>query len=172
MSLLLTVLADATSTPAPASTDPIGDFFSNPLNWIFIPLIIVIVIFMFRNSRKRRQQEDELKTKMVPGVEVMTQQGIFGTLLSVDEETHQAVIETTPGVRIRVHRQTLARVVEPGEFVDDAGQVEEEPTETPAAASAPETPEETAKRLANEEPPQYGERITPAKPRTRKKTAE
>ena len=70
---------------------------------------------MFRNSRKRRADAEELQTKMVPGAEIMTQTGIFGTLISVDDEKNEAIIETTPGTKLRVHRQTVARVVEPDE---------------------------------------------------------
>ena len=80
---------------------------------------------MFRSSRKRRRDMEELQTKMVPGVEVMTQHGIYGTLLSLDDEKNEAVIETTPGTRLRVHRQTLARVVEPEVIADEPATTED-----------------------------------------------
>jgi len=101
--------ADPAETPAPAGT--IMGF--DPLTIGLFVLLAVVIFFMFRNSRKRRQEMEELQTKMVPGVEVMTQHGIYGTLVSVDDDKNEAVIETTPGTRLRVHRQTLARVIEP-----------------------------------------------------------
>ena len=70
-------------------------------------------------SRKRKRDAEELQTKIVPGAEVMTQHGIYGTLISIDDEKNEADIETTPGTKLRVHRQTLAprrraRSTEPG----------------------------------------------------------
>jgi preprotein translocase subunit YajC len=56
----------------------------------------------------------------------MTQHGIYGTLVSLDEEKNEAVIETTPGTKLRVHRQTLARVIEPNEVVTDEQELEAE----------------------------------------------
>jgi preprotein translocase subunit YajC len=96
------------------------------LNIGLFALLAVVIIFMFRSSRKRRADAEKLQTQMVPGVEVMTQHGIYGTLVSVDEEKNEAVIETTPGTRLRVHRQTLARVVEPDQVVSDADEAEAE----------------------------------------------
>jgi preprotein translocase subunit YajC len=103
------------------------------LNIGLFALLGVVIIFMFRSSRKRRRDAEELQQKMLPGVEVMTQHGIYGTLISVDEEKNEAIIETTPGTQLRVHRQTLARVVEPNDVVTD-----EEELETEAEATEPE----------------------------------
>jgi preprotein translocase subunit YajC len=113
-------------------------------NILTIGLVVVfavMLIFMFRNSRKRQREAQELQTKMVPGVEVMTSQGIFGTLISVDDDTNQAIIETTPGTQLRVHRQTLSKVVEP---------------EAPADAS--ETPADDVLETPEGEP-EFGERV-------------
>ena len=74
-----------------------------------------MIFFMFRNSRKRKRDAEELQSKIVPGAEVMTQHGIYGTLISVDDEKNEAIIETTPGTQLRVHRQTISRVVDPVE---------------------------------------------------------
>jgi len=125
--------ADPAATPA-ASPGLFGD----PLTLGLLVLLAVVIFFMFRNSRKRRRDAEELQTKMLPGAEVMTQHGIFGTLISVDEEKNEAIIETTPGNRLRVHRQTLARVVEP-----DEGPVAEDETRSEPDAGEPEFGERT-----------------------------
>jgi preprotein translocase subunit YajC len=96
------------------------------LNVGLFALLAVVIIFMFRSSRKRRADAEKLQTQMVPGVEVMTQHGIYGTLVSIDDEKNEAIIETTPGTKLRVHRQTLARVVEPDEVVTDDQELETE----------------------------------------------
>ena len=35
------------------------------------------------------------------------------TLVSIDDEKNEAVIETTPGTKLRVHRQVISRVIDP-----------------------------------------------------------
>jgi len=74
-------------------------------------ILAVLIFFMFRNSRKRKAQVEELQAKIVPGVEVMTNFGLFGTLVSIDEVSNEAELEVTPGTIVRVHRQTIAKVV-------------------------------------------------------------
>ena len=85
----------------------------DPLTIVMVVILAALVFFMFRNSRKRRKEQDETRSKMVPGAEVMTNFGLYGTLLSVDEDDNTALIETSPGHVVKVHRQVLARVVEP-----------------------------------------------------------
>ncbi|MAT17089.1 MAG: preprotein translocase subunit YajC [Leifsonia sp.] len=135
----------------------------DPLTIGLFALIAVMIFFMFRNSRKRRQEAEELALKMVPGAEIMTQHGIYGTLVSLDEEKNEAIIETTPGTQLRVHRQTLARVVEPEV-------AEEEDTEVESSEPTYSLNEDTA--IPAE--PEFGERSDEAKPKRapRKKAAE
>ncbi|TPW76347.1 preprotein translocase subunit YajC [Schumannella soli] len=83
---------------------------------LYVALGAVLVVFIFlswRNSKKRQKEQTELKEKMVPGVEIMTSTGIYGTLISVDDDKNEAVIETAPGQTLRIHKQTLLKVVEP-----------------------------------------------------------
>jgi len=81
------------------------------LNIALVVVLALFVIYAFRNSRKNKAKQAELKAQIVPGVEVMTNFGLFGTLVSVDEVSNVAEIETSPGNVVRVHRQTLAKVV-------------------------------------------------------------
>jgi preprotein translocase subunit YajC len=73
--------------------------------------LAVLIFFMFRNSQTRKKQAAELQANIVPGVEIMTNFGMFGTLVSVDEFSNVAEVETSPGNIVRVHRQTIAKVV-------------------------------------------------------------
>ena len=86
---------------------------------VLLALLAVMIFFMFRNSKKRKAEMEAMREKMVPGVEVMTNFGLFGTLISVDDETNVAEVETSPGTVVRVHRQTLGRVVEDTAAVAD-----------------------------------------------------
>jgi preprotein translocase subunit YajC len=137
------------------STDAAGSgnwFETNLINIALFGLLAVVIIFMWRNSRKRRAEAEALQTKMVPGAEVMTQTGIFGTLVSINDETNEAIIETTPGTKLRVHRQVLARVVEP-----EVPAVDDEP-----AAGRVQLNEDNATHVSD---PQYGERVDETKPK-------
>ncbi len=89
-----------------------------PTTIIMLAVLAVLIFFMFRNSRKRQKDQAELATKMVPGVEVMLSFGVYGTLRSVDEEQNIAEVEIAEGTVIRVHRQTLTRVIEPAPVSD------------------------------------------------------
>ena len=120
-------------------------------------LLVVMIFFTWRSSRKRKADAEEMQTKLQPGAEVMTQHGIFGTLISLDDEKNEAIIETTPGTRLRVHRQTVSRVIEPelepiddevvdDEFVDEADvETSVEADDTPTGPTEPEFGERTEK---------------------------
>jgi preprotein translocase subunit YajC len=124
----------------------------DPLTIGLVVLLAVMVIFMFRNSRKRKRDAEALKDKFVPGAEVMTQHGIYGTLISIDDEKNEAILETTPGTRLRVHRQTISRVIDPVEADED---VIEEPSGADLANSGHELNQDHAIPAGE---PQYGER--------------
>ena len=86
---------------------------------ILLFAVLAVMIFVtWRNGKKRKAEAEEMQAKFLPGAEVMTQQGIFGTIVSTDEDTNQTILETVPGSFIRVHRQSIARIVEP-EVADD-----------------------------------------------------
>lgn len=103
----------------------------DPLTIVMLGVLALLIFFMFRNSRKRKADLEMLQEKMVPGAEVMTNFGLFGTLVAVDDDTNVATIETSPGNTVRVHRQTLARVVEDEPIVDDVD--DDVADETPGA---------------------------------------
>jgi preprotein translocase subunit YajC len=137
----------------------------DPLSIGLVLLLAVMIFFMFRNSRKRRHDAEEMQAKLQPGAEVMTQHGIYGTLISIDDEKNEAVIETMPGTRLRVHRQTVARVIDPVEAEQDV--IAEEEAEAPVA----ELNQDTAIRQGE---PEFGERLPEEKPKRapRKKASE
>lgn len=87
---------------------------------LLLPLALGALIFMmFRRQRKTQKTIKEQRTQMVPGTEVMTNFGLFGTVLSLDAENNKAVLELGPGVTATVHMQTLTKVVQPEPAEDD-----------------------------------------------------
>lgn len=122
----------------------------DPLTILMIVILAALVFFMFRNSRKRRKEQEETRSKMVPGAEVMTNFGLYGRLVSVNEDDNTAVIETSPGHEVKVHRQVLARVVEPT-ATETAGD--------DAAPAGTELNEDHAIPAEGSTEPEYGERL-------------
>lgn len=131
-------------------------------------LLAVLVVFMFINGRKRQKQmkaeQEEKAAKTVPGVKVLLQGGIYGTIVAYDHDDldSPALVEIAPGTVIEVHSQAILRIVEPTDVVDeDIVATEVVPGETPViqetsvvqdapvvdSAPAIETPEETRRRL-------------------------
>jgi preprotein translocase subunit YajC len=105
---------------------------------------------MFRGRKKQRQQQEQMKSELRPGAQVMTQFGLFGTVVSIDEAENKVVLELSPGSTATVHTQAVARIM-PDEDPDaaEAGTPAAEAETFPADSAAPsvETPEETRRRL-------------------------
>jgi preprotein translocase subunit YajC len=105
-----------------------------------VVILVVLVVFMFRSSRKRQKQQKEQQKQQVVGAHVMTNHGIFGTILSIDEENNKVVLETGNGHSITVHRQAIGRV----------DSVPGDSDEAPAFGASSE---------ASDAAPKFGERI-------------
>ncbi len=140
-----------------------------PMEFLLFGLLAVLLVFMIFNTRKRTKQmkaeQEEKATKTVPGVKVLLQGGIYGTIVAYDPEDldSPALVEIAPGTIIEVHSQAILRIVEPKDVVVDEAFVDAPADEAPvadapvvafderpaAAADAPalETPEETRARL-------------------------
>ncbi|MCY7289318.1 MAG: preprotein translocase subunit YajC [Cryobacterium sp.] len=84
----------------------------DPLTLVMLAVLAALVFFMFRNSRKRQKDQAALQSQMVVGAEVMTNFGMYGTILAIDEEANKVALEIAPGTVVQLHRQTIARVVE------------------------------------------------------------
>lgn len=147
--MLANVVAQTTQT-----TGGGFDIFS-----LLLPLALAFLIFtMFRKQRKMKQQVAEQRTQMLPGTEVMTNFGLFGTIVSLDDDNNKALIEISPGVTATVHTQTLSKVVTPEPVVEEEHTVPDDASSltTPDTdADRPlreETPEETVERLNRENP--------------------
>ncbi len=117
--------------------------------------LAVFVFFQFRSSRKRKQDAENRLATLLPGVEVMTNFGLYGTLVSIDEEDNIALLEIAPGTIVKMHRQVILKAVE-------------EPVEEPVDDSV-DSEDDAAKPELNEshaipaEEPEFGERTDDAK---------
>jgi preprotein translocase subunit YajC len=110
----------------------------DPLTIMMLAVLALMVVFMIRNSRKQKADREALVSKVVKGANVMTTSGIFGTIVSMDEDSNEIVLETTPGTKLRLHRQSVVSVIEKS--------VAEKPLAKTAAKSA--APKPAAKSAA------------------------
>ena len=91
----------------------------DPLTLVMLAVLALLVFFMFRNGRKRQKDTAALQAQMVTGADVMTNFGLYGTIVSINEEENKVALEIAPGTIVQIHRQTIARVVEPTVATDD-----------------------------------------------------
>ncbi|HEX3678205.1 MAG TPA: preprotein translocase subunit YajC [Galbitalea sp.] len=125
---------------------------------LIIVVAVLLIGFMIFSSRRNRKRQADLRSAIVPGVDVMTNFGLFGKLLSIDDATNVAEVETTPGTIIRVHRQTLSKVVSPEELAPQTGDSPRSVDEAMEIANREQAEREAAAKV-DSEAPAYGERI-------------
>ncbi len=116
----------------------------DPLSLGMYAVVILMVVFMIRNSRKQKQAREDLAKSVVKGAQVMTTAGIFGKVVSVDDAENEIVIESTPGTVLRMHRQSVASIIEKSA----APKAEKPAAAKPAAAKKPAAKKPAAKSTA------------------------
>ena len=85
---------------------------------VLLVAMAALLVFMFWSSRrraKRMKDEQEAKARaMLPGVKVLLQGGLYGTLVEYDGEdlSKSARVELAPGMEVEVHSQAILRVVD------------------------------------------------------------
>jgi preprotein translocase subunit YajC len=103
--ILFTALVAATKSKSNSSAGTL-------LLWVvFIAFIFIAWRFFFRPRSQQAQNQRALLQALEPGDEVLTGSGIFGTVVSVEED--RVTIETAPGTHITVLRSTIARRTSP-----------------------------------------------------------
>ena len=88
----------------------------------FIPIILIFVLFYFlliRPQTKRAKEHKQMVEALSKGDEVVTNGGILGRLVDIEESF--LTIEIADGVKIRVQRQAVAALVPKGTFKGDSG---------------------------------------------------
>lgn len=79
-----------------------------------LPIVLIVVVFyllILRPARRRQQAAARLQGGLNVGDRVMLTSGVFGTVSGLADETFD--IEVATGVVLTVHRQAVAKVVEP-----------------------------------------------------------
>lgn len=125
-------------------------------------VLAVLVFFMFRNGKKRQRDLAELQLKVVAGAHVLTNFGVYGTIISIDEEENKILLETSPGATLTIHRQAVSRVIDPTSSLDLSSS---EALEADAAALAL-APDTESGKLALD--PEFGERSSESEGKKKK----
>jgi preprotein translocase subunit YajC len=127
----------------------------DPTMLIMLAAFGLLIFMMMRGRKKAAKAQEEIRSNLAVGAEVMTQFGLFGTIASIDTEENKIVLEVSPGSFVTVHSQVVAKVVptaQPAavEVPNDASSLTAEPAQH-AEAAEPETAEESLRRLNNED---------------------
>ncbi|ASR56747.1 preprotein translocase subunit YajC [Cellulomonas sp. PSBB021] len=79
---------------------------------MYLILILAVAAFWFmsRKSRKQQRAQQEFRSTLQPGDEVMTASGMMGVVVEVEDDT--ITLESTPGSRTRWVRAAIAKKVE------------------------------------------------------------
>ena len=115
----------------------------NPSLILMVALFAVLIFMMFRGRKKQAAQQEKLKNNTVPGAKVMTNSGIYGTVVGVDAED-RVQVEVAPGVVLNLHRQAIAT------FLDKDAATPTASGEVAESTSTTETTEESLRRLNDE----------------------
>lgn len=87
----------------------------------FIPLILIFVIMYFlmiRPQQQQRKAHEAMITALRRGDQVITSGGFIGKITKVKDD-EEVEVELADGVRVRVVRSTIAKVVNKTEPAED-----------------------------------------------------
>lgn len=89
------------------------------LEIFLLPLLLIgLLWFMGAPQRRMRKEQAALMESLAPGADVMTHGGLYGTVVSIDDDV--VTLETSPGVTMRWAKRAVAKVVTPlDEDADD-----------------------------------------------------
>lgn len=84
-------------------------------NWVdFVPLVLLVLVFwllILRPMRKRQQAFKETQGAIAVGTNVMLGSGIYGEVVSIDDD--KVALKIAPETTVTVARAAIARVEVP-----------------------------------------------------------
>ncbi len=95
----------------------------------FVAIIAVFYFLIIRPQKKRQKDQVELMKTLVPGAEILTIGGIYGTIVSVDDD--RVRIAVADGSELVMAKRAIAQVIATApEDTDDepVDEVDAEPT--------------------------------------------
>ena len=96
---------------------------SDELSSLLLPLLLVVVFWLLviRPARRRQRELANAQSAAQPGARVMLSSGLYGDVTTVGDTDISLTI--APNVTVTVHRQAIAKVVQPagGTSRDEVG---------------------------------------------------
>jgi preprotein translocase subunit YajC len=73
-----------------------------------LPLLLLMALyFVYMPQRRRTQAQRQLVASLAPGDDVITAGGVFGTIVSIDDD--RAMLEVAPGVDVEFLVASIVR---------------------------------------------------------------
>jgi preprotein translocase subunit YajC len=122
------------------------------MQFLFLGLIVVaFYFFLIRPQRNRQRQQQQLQNSVRPGARIMTTNGMYATVVAVDDDG--LVLEIAPGVEARFVKQAIMQIVDEGNAADDDVDDDDElDVDRPEDADEPATPQEKAASKSSSKP--------------------
>jgi preprotein translocase subunit YajC len=79
-----------------------------------LPLLIVVALFavmVIVPGRRRSRDQQQMRSNLAPGVDVMTTAGLYGRVDAIDTAQGTVDLEVSDGVIVRFANQAIARVI-------------------------------------------------------------
>jgi preprotein translocase subunit YajC len=95
----------------------------------FLPLILLGGVFYFiliRPQQRRARAQQALVSAVQEGDEIMTNGGIFGTIVEIDDDEGTVMLEIAPGTRTRMIKAGIARRLTEDDDTYDEDESEDE----------------------------------------------
>ncbi|MGO4384948.1 preprotein translocase subunit YajC [Specibacter sp. RAF43] len=87
----------------------------SPMNLVLFAAFGLLIIMMIRKQKKTKAAAAQKQSQLAPGVEIMTNFGLFGHVRGIDTENNKIELEISPGVVVSVHSQTVAKIIDPAD---------------------------------------------------------
>ena len=74
--------------------------------------MIVLVVLPARRAKKAQQELKDRQAQMRPGSKVMTNFGLYGSIVEINNEDQTAQLEIAPGTVVKVHLLSVTTLEE------------------------------------------------------------
>jgi preprotein translocase subunit YajC len=85
----------------------------------FLLLIVLGYFLLIRPQQRRLRAQQALQRSVEEGDEVLTNTGLYATVIEIDDEEGTVVLEIAPGVHVRAVRAAIAQRLTEDEYEED-----------------------------------------------------
>ena len=74
----------------------------------FVPILLIIYFMLFRPQQKRQKEHQRMLTELRKGDKVITNSGMFGTVVGINEKENKIVLKVSENVKIEFLKSSVA----------------------------------------------------------------